>query len=431
MKPKTMIMMTDPSIGPSVRPTRYLSAATRGRLLIVSGAAALLIGAVSTLPGAGRAAHSTVWFNGNDAPVWSPDGTKIAFTSFRGGHPGEIYVMRPDGSGQRDLTNDRAYDDLAAWSPDGTRIAFTSNRDGNDEIYVMNADGSGQTRLTRSLEGDFAPSWAPDGRRIAFWSTRDGNAEIYTMNANGTGERRLTSDPGADESPNWGPDGRIAFFSNRGTAGRTAIFVMNSDGSAQRRLTDPTVDWNESRPVWSPDGSRIAFVSSRDFPVDNTEIYEMNADGSGETRITRSPQHDDWPTWSPDGTKLAFSHGSLLMPEIYRINVDGSGIRLLSRKGVVLETRFLRVPDAVAGRRFTVTLGVSTGTGASVVGARTSCNARVGRVTLRGAAGRFARSEARCTWALPRSSRGKWIYVRIGARLGSSLVAETLTTRVS
>ena len=80
------------------------------------------------------------------------------------------------------LTNHSETDGTPAWSPDGTRIAFTSDRDGdNDEIYVMNADGSGVTRLTNHSASDWMPTWSPDGARIAFASQRDGDFEIYVI----------------------------------------------------------------------------------------------------------------------------------------------------------------------------------------------------------------------------------------------------------
>ncbi len=82
-------------------------------------------------------------------------------------------------------------DVFSAWSPDGTKIAFTSDRDGNFEIYVMNADGRNPTRLTSDPATDNFPAWSPDGTKIAFDSRRDGNFEIYVMNADGTNPTRL------------------------------------------------------------------------------------------------------------------------------------------------------------------------------------------------------------------------------------------------
>jgi Tol biopolymer transport system component len=90
-----------------------------------------------------------------------------------------------------------------AWSPDGTKIAFDSNRGGNFEIYIMYADGTGVARLTNDPANDFAPTWSADGTMIAFDSVRDGNSEIYAMNADGTGVVRLTISPGLDFEPAW------------------------------------------------------------------------------------------------------------------------------------------------------------------------------------------------------------------------------------
>ena len=117
--------------------------------------------------------------------------TKIVFTSTRDGN-NEIYVMNAvDGSNQTRLTNNTDIDEFPAWSPDSTKIAFTSNLD----IYVMNAvDGSDQTNISNNAAFDSRPSWSPDGTKIAFTSTRDGNNEIYVMNAvDGSNQTRLTN----------------------------------------------------------------------------------------------------------------------------------------------------------------------------------------------------------------------------------------------
>ena len=130
---------------------------------------------------------------------------QIAFSSNRDGNF-EIYVMDDDGGNLRRLTNHPDRDFSPSWSPDGKRIAFSSYRAGNWgtlEIYVMDADGGNQRRLTKNLHPDGSPSWSPDGERIVFDSSRDGNSEIYVMDANGGNQRRRTKHGGHDLNPAW------------------------------------------------------------------------------------------------------------------------------------------------------------------------------------------------------------------------------------
>ncbi len=309
------------------------------------------------------------------SPVWSPDGRKIAFVA-RCAFDGKdtfvnnenIWVMNSDGSSLKAITKlIQAYSEEPAWSPDGSKIAFRSSRalDGSDadeshyidNIWLMKADGSQPVPLTKitlrnkphtghklgydgqSLNQDLA--WSPDGRMIAFTSRGPSPYSFRVLDPN---------------HPDY-YDERSSF--NR--QDRWYIWVVNSapPDESQPNSTDGStarvVFWGGQfsyRPVWSPDGSRIAFSSDTPLPIDSEQIssqdsgniWIVNVDGSKATPLTHS--RASWittynPAWSPDGKRIAFestrnldgseeTKGSGVF-NIWIMNADGSDPTALTK----------------------------------------------------------------------------------------------------
>ncbi len=264
---------------------------------------------------------------------------QIAFTSGRDGNA-EIYVMDADGKNQRRLTHHPAEDGWPSWSPDGKKIAFSSYRNGgNIQIFVMDSDGQNPIRLSEGAN-DKNPAWSPNGQKIAF----DGYGEeglpgavwtiqIYAMDSDGKNRDRLTNGPAHNLNPSWSPDSqRIAFESTRHVA--TEIYVMNADGRKQERLTDNRVV--DEDPSWSPDGQKIAFSSSLVFRgfddrEGDNEIYVMDSDGDNRRMLTDNVVDDKRPSWSPDGQWIAYESSIFRDPiEIHLITAEGEYLMRLS-----------------------------------------------------------------------------------------------------
>ena len=264
---------------------------------------------------------------GKDDPVTAKPPTEGQIVFFGSGTDSttftHLFVVNADGTGMRQITADSLNDRLPRWSPDGTKIVFVrvyTNTFDSANVSLINADGTGMLRLTNDI-GDDTPSWSPDGSQIAYQHDDMFHLTLQIMGSDGTNPqvlmipdstnsaREITFTPqgtllgddfeGIDlqlsttatrltrilslypiygAAPRLSPDGsRIAFSWFGPNASHSPyIYTVRSDGSDMKQLTYG----NETSPVWSPDGTKIAYVSSR-------RIWIMDADGTHPVQVTR------------------------------------------------------------------------------------------------------------------------------------------------
>ena len=192
----------------------------------------------------------------------------------------------------------------------------------------MKTDGSGE-RLLASSFLDEGPTWAPNGRVLMFFrqNAGAGGPQLYSIDLTGYNEQ-LVQTQGFASDPAWSPDrSKIAFVSSR--FGHADILIMTSDGTLVAAVTnDIPVDGD---PVWSPDGTKIAFTRFK--APSQSEIYVANADGSNLTPVAFGPRSESEPAWSPDGKQIAFTRDIGGSTEIFVITLaDGTETKLTSNE---------------------------------------------------------------------------------------------------
>jgi TolB protein len=225
------------------------------------------------------------------SPAWSPDGKRIAFTSYKDRNP-DVHMIDLGEREYRRISGFIGLNTTPVFSPDGKTLALTLSKDGNPEIYLCEVKSGKLTRLTRNSRIDTSPAWSPNGREIAFVSDRSGHPQIYVMDREGQNLRRLTYSGYYNTSPAWSPKGeKIAYVSM--VSGRGEIFIVNPFGTDARRVT---YNGGNEDPCWSPDGRYLAFSSKQAGVKD---IHLMRADGSGRKRVTFGGGDNMAPSWSP------------------------------------------------------------------------------------------------------------------------------------
>ncbi|MCS6851774.1 MAG: hypothetical protein NZ700_11470 [Gemmataceae bacterium] len=241
----------------------------------------------------GQLKMDPVFVEGGEAIVYtvqeSPTMMSLMKVSSRGGKPERLHPEATTAEFE------------ATFSADGRYYAFVQSR-GNLNLKLVIRDTKEKKDAVFDPGGGFAsirrPSFAPDGSRLALSIPAANGQKIITLNNQGQDRKDLTGE-GVNNHPAWSPDGkRIAFVSSRD--GDFEIYTMAPDGSEVRRLTqNPSLD---IRPAWSPDSRRLAFTSNRSGSYD---IWLMKADdGSGLVRLTTNPERDDYPAWHPNGRQL-------------------------------------------------------------------------------------------------------------------------------
>ena len=259
----------------------------------------------------------------------------IAFASSRNSKPPNrgisttIYLINADGTNERKwLENDHCgFPTPPTWSPDGRKIAYsTCRRNGSFHIFVKNLRNGIQKKVTDKWEGVHlgyvTPSWSGDGKSLALscWELPPLEAsDICIIDVEGRRLKNLTRFAGVEDSaPSWSPDSsKIAFMSSRD--GNDEIYVMDADGRNPVNLTNHP-SWDSSAD-WSPDGKKIMFFSHREGQSD---IYVMDTDGANVVNLTNHPAEDRVPSWSPRGQWIAFQSTRDGNWEIYVMDADGN-----------------------------------------------------------------------------------------------------------
>jgi len=286
-------------------------------------------------------------------PLWSPDGKKVAFLRSTDTSV-ELWVIEATGEDEKKLASDVAlgFD----WSPDSKRLVFSSasvvgSMVGEGlHLQVVDAATGVTEQLTHTDRVDSNPQWAPDGGSIVFvggaastgpdpTGRQEVSTDLFSVDPRSGVTHQLTNAPGVDHSPQWSADSRqIVFVSTRDDRSdeadrATEIYSMASDGTGERRITHRGSQ-HDVDPQWSPDGSKILYLSY--LEDDDPQVRIAGGEGFRDRALTKGRFEHEWgPAWSPKGDWIAFTaidkdSSDTADPELFVIPASGDGLNKLT-----------------------------------------------------------------------------------------------------
>jgi len=270
----------------------------------------------------------------SEATTGAPSGSLLFLVAM--GYSPNLYLVNVDGSGLTELTDSTENDTPGAFSPDGTLLAYNVflREDGADGVYVMSPDGTNPRLVTDGGPSDWFLSWSARGRML-FLRGRMGPADYWTANADGSDPARILKNEGCNYPADWSPDGQnlVVCQCNLTPADPTAcsLSVVDQQGNMVRHLLEDDSRMPYS-PRWSPDGSHILFLSRTPHGTPDS-LFVMDADGANVRSLYQFPINGNWslPWWSPDGSQVALTTGD----DIVAVSLaDGSSRTVAAGKNI-------------------------------------------------------------------------------------------------
>ena len=312
-------------------------------------------------------------------PYWSPDGSQIAYMVVDGGKY-TLWVADSTGRHGRQLTTE-GFEVFGAdpWSPDGSALLYMSRRTGFADVWTVSVATDSMRQLTRDVRNDYAPQWSPDGKWVAFLSDRGRQTDIWLVPAAGGSPERVTDNDAAESDVQWvhgttelafstlvvhaglwthsladgtehrltpdsirtgsaermydlSPDGKTVVFQNLKGGGVSDLDLVPVSGGAPRTLVANGA-WNRS-PMWSPDGSKVLYISDRSGTLD---VWAVNAAGGEPIDVTPWPTDETVAAWSKDGASIYVISGRDAKPfsDLWEVPTSGGEPRRVTQNGTV------------------------------------------------------------------------------------------------
>ncbi len=266
----------------------------------------------------GRAAvdlrqHTTATEGADFDPDVDPAGKRLVFASTRHARHSHLYIKSIYGATVTQITDEPANDAQPVFCPKGERIAFVSDRSGQWDVWVVDVNGRNPTQVTHNPAAELHPSWSPDGKRLAYCrvNSRDNLGELWVVELANPGIKRLI---GEGLFPEWSPDGHKIAYQRSRARGDRWFSIWTLDVSNDEVLYPTEIasrhDAALISPVWSPDGTQIAFstvmpkVQGSEPRINGggrSDIGIVDADGRGLQYLTDGRGDNYSPAWSVDG----------------------------------------------------------------------------------------------------------------------------------